>query len=48
MKACFYEIPEYVSTHAPVKGATLVGGVSGAVVVVSTHAPVKGATCGYN
>ena len=34
----------YVSTHAPVKGAT--GGYSGwsTAKVVSTHAPVKGAT----
>ena len=33
-----------VSIHAPVKGATLVGGRVGSAGRVSIHAPVKGAT----
>ena len=33
-----------VSIHAPVKGATSIGGLIGVHLVVSIHAPVKGAT----
>ena len=34
----------HVSTHAPVKGATMFGLRTYPVKTVSTHAPVKGAT----
>ena len=38
--------PEYVSIHAPVKGATFVRLRECEIDGVSIHAPVKGATAG--
>ena len=34
----------HISIHAPAKGATFVGGVSLALILISIHAPAKGAT----